>query len=78
MGSRLLHLAEAEVSRAGIRVLRLDCWAGNVKLRTYYEQAGFECVDLSEVTSASGASYFVALYERRMPDRPEPKMKGGA
>lgn len=43
IGSALLDHARAEAARAGISLLRVDCWAGaDGKLVDYYRRNGFE------------------------------------
>lgn len=42
LGATLLDWADGEVRRHGRDRLRLDCVAGNTRLRAYYEAAGFE------------------------------------
>jgi GNAT superfamily N-acetyltransferase len=47
------------------RVLRLDCWAGNSRLKQYYGETDFR--DLGEVeiySSLDGRKYFVSRFER--------------
>lgn len=41
LGRALLAWAEQESARQGATWLRLDCWAGNARLRGYYREAGF-------------------------------------
>jgi ribosomal protein S18 acetylase RimI-like enzyme len=41
LGLELLAAAERMVTGAGRKLLRLDCWAGNAVLISYYERAGF-------------------------------------
>ena len=47
------------------RVLRLDCWAGNARLKQYYAEAGFEPRGEVEVHSFDGRIYSVSRFERR-------------
>jgi GNAT superfamily N-acetyltransferase len=42
IGRDLLLVAERKASNAGKRYLRLDCFANNSVLRTYYEMAGYD------------------------------------
>lgn len=37
----LLRASEAWARAQGVRVIRLDCWAGNAKLRQFYANAGY-------------------------------------
>lgn len=46
------------------RVLRLDCWAGNHKLRRYYTAAGFEHLGDVEGTGLDGRFYSVSRFQR--------------
>ncbi|MET9660968.1 GNAT family N-acetyltransferase [Streptomyces sp. NPDC006510] len=43
-GRRLLRAAENRVAETGRSVVRLDCLAGNARLRTYYLDAGYQVV----------------------------------
>lgn len=58
LGSLMLFWAQQQVKKQGRRFLRLDCAAGNGRLRRYYEDQGFsyrgEVVD---------RDYVAALYE---------------
>ncbi len=58
LGPALLDYAGLIVANAGCPWLRLDCWKGNVKLRTFYELQGFAFQGVDK----SGS---VALYQRR-------------
>ncbi len=57
-GQRLLDAACATAAGLGCTTLRLDCWAGNTRLRTFYAAAGFTYVDDIDV-GAYIASRFV-------------------
>jgi GNAT superfamily N-acetyltransferase len=47
------------------RHLRLDCWAGNIHLRGYYLEAGFEHLGDIEITSSlDGRRYSVSRFQR--------------
>lgn len=52
LGRRVLDAAAAVVADRGGHRLRLDCWAGNDRLRRWYEQAGFTELDVREVAGA--------------------------
>lgn len=41
IGRKLLGWAEGDARRRGLRWLRLDCWAGNRELVSYYQRAGY-------------------------------------
>jgi GNAT superfamily N-acetyltransferase len=60
VGASLLDWAGEQVAAAGREYLRLDCLAGNAKLRRYYERRGFELRGEVAVDDFSSA-----LYERR-------------
>ena len=47
------------------RVLRLDCWAGNERLKQYYLEFGFAARGDADVTSSlDGRTYSVSRFER--------------
>lgn len=60
-GLRLLELATSEAQRDGAQVLRLDCWTANVRLRQYYEEAGFTYLDDMDV-----GMYRVSRFEKSL------------
>lgn len=68
IGAALLDWVDGEVRRHGRDRLRLDCGADNLRLRGYYEAAGFE--HHSDVEIAEGAALWttgrpvLSLYER--------------
>lgn len=64
IGPAILEWAMAEVHRQGKRRLRLDCLAGNRRLRRYYEDQGF--VYQGQV---SDRDYVAALYERVLDEK---------
>ncbi|MFG2894767.1 GNAT family N-acetyltransferase [Streptomyces sp. NPDC048248] len=47
-GRELLRVAERRVAEAGREWVRLDCWAGNARLHTYYLKAGYQVVGRKE------------------------------
>jgi GNAT superfamily N-acetyltransferase len=48
------------------RVLRLDCWAGNGRLKRFYKESGFESLGDVEITSTlDGRTYAVSRFQRR-------------
>lgn len=48
IGSKIINYA-FEFSRNLGKTLYLDCWAGNIKLKNFYSEAGFEyCADFQE------------------------------
>jgi GNAT superfamily N-acetyltransferase len=61
IGPRLLKWAEEDASRCGKSLLRLDCWAGNDRLRRYYLDNGFEFIGESQEHN-----WFVARFERKI------------
>lgn len=57
VGSALLSWAEQEALARGVRVVRLDCWAGNPSLRAYYRRAGFAEVAAIELGTWEGVLF---------------------
>jgi GNAT superfamily N-acetyltransferase len=65
---RLLDWAVDYARSRGKRELRLDCWAGNERLKRFYTDSGFDArgdvespgLDLS----GGGRSYFVSRFSR--------------
>ena len=55
-----------QAARARDRVLRLDCWAGNDRLRRYYLDAGFDHLGDVEGGDNTGRYYAVSRFERRV------------
>jgi GNAT superfamily N-acetyltransferase len=49
LGAALLKFAETFAAGAGRKFLRLDCFPGNLALRSYYERAGFVARDDLEI-----------------------------
>lgn len=47
-GRRLLRVAERRVAEAGRPLVRLDCLAGNTRLKAYYLDAGYQVVGRKE------------------------------
>lgn len=68
IGAALLDWIDGEVRRHGCDLLRLDCGADNLRLRGYYEAAGFEHhgdVEIPEgVALRSAGRPVLSLYER--------------
>jgi ribosomal protein S18 acetylase RimI-like enzyme len=67
LGPRLLDWAQAETTRTGRDLLRLDCLAGNARLRRWYEALGFRHQGDREVCTAPGAAsptVEISLYQR--------------
>ncbi|HEX5368322.1 MAG TPA: GNAT family N-acetyltransferase [Dehalococcoidia bacterium] len=70
----MLDWAADRAATLGKSELRLDCWAGNAKLRSFYSEAGFEWRGDIEVVSDGetvpvseenrGERYFVSLFVR--------------
>ncbi|GGX96853.1 putative N-acetyltransferase YesJ [Litchfieldella qijiaojingensis] len=46
IGLRMLEWVEVQAREQGVKYLRLDCVAENEKLCRYYEDAGFDAVDV--------------------------------
>lgn len=61
LGRSLLAWAEQQSARQGAGWLRLDCWAGNARLRRYYREAGFEEFGRCRLGNWEGA-----LFERKI------------
>jgi GNAT superfamily N-acetyltransferase len=53
-GVEMLRRAARTAAQEGCAVLRLDCWAGNGRLRRYYADAGFRHVDDVDVDQGGG------------------------
>jgi RimJ/RimL family protein N-acetyltransferase len=53
-----------EAARGRERVLRLDCWAGNEKLRRYYAEAGFQHLGDVAGQASDGRFYEVSRFQR--------------
>lgn len=63
----LLAWAEAQVTQAGRRYVRLDCWAGSDALRQFYTNAGFTVCGLTQEDT-----WQCALFEKAVGgDHPE-------
>lgn len=61
-GLELLRWAARTAARDGLTAVRLDCWAGNDRLRRYYQRAGFRHV--GDVDQAYGSrSWRCSLFE---------------
>jgi RimJ/RimL family protein N-acetyltransferase len=61
-GLELLRWAARTAALDGLEAVRLDCWAGNHRLRRYYLQAGFRHV--GDVEQSSGSrSWRGSLFE---------------
>ena len=63
LGSMMLFWAMMQVKRAGKQFLRLDCAAGNGRLRQYYEEQEFQFRGL-----VTDHDYQAALYEKELPN----------
>ena len=63
IGAALVQRAIAEAREAGIRLLRVDCWAGVDRLVHWYEQQGFVPVERFHVGEWEGQ-----LFELRLAD----------
>ncbi|ORT56761.1 tyrosine-protein phosphatase [Streptomyces sp. CB03238] len=72
-GRRMLAEAERRVAAAGRSLCRLDCLAGNARLRAYYEAAGYGVVgEQAAKDGGLGRTYAVTLLEKRLPGRAAP------
>jgi hypothetical protein len=70
VGRLLLHHTKATAARAGVGLLRLDCYAGgDGALVRYYESVGFEQVTRFTV-ELLGATYTGCLLEQRLTHDP--------
>lgn len=56
-GKQLLDFAESEAQKSQIECLRLDCWAGNQKLRQYYINKGYQELTQFKVNSWDGVLF---------------------
>lgn len=68
-GAGRLMLAEAErrIAAAGRSLCRLDCLAGNARLRRYYQDAGYAVVGETPAKHGdAGKRYAVTLLEKRL------------
>lgn len=54
-----------ETAQRRERTLRLDCWAGNERLRRYYLDAGFQHLGDWEGSDSTGRFYAVSRFERQ-------------
>jgi hypothetical protein len=57
-GPGMLQWAARVAAGAACSALRLDCWAGNPRLRRYYAEAGFRHVDDVELAGGERCSRF--------------------
>jgi GNAT superfamily N-acetyltransferase len=58
----LLRASAAWAAAQGARVIRLDCWAGNAKLRAFYANAGYTLHSIT-VETLSEESWECARFE---------------
>lgn len=65
-GRVLLAHAEERMAAAGRQLARLDCEAGDPRLRTYYEGAGYAVTGRLEKAAADGREYAVTLLEKTL------------
>lgn len=63
LGLAMLRWAERQIAAAGRPFARLDCIAGNARLRAYYEAAGYA---LKGIASVATAEVEPALFEKRL------------
>ncbi len=61
VGTTLLNWAEHEALSRGSDILRLDCWAENEVLRSYYRRAGF-----SEAALLMLGDWHGVMFEKRL------------
>ncbi|MGW1882634.1 GNAT family N-acetyltransferase [Streptomyces sp. NPDC001970] len=67
-GRRLLAEAERRIGEAGRALCRLDCLAGNSRLRRYYQDAGYAVVgEVAAKDGGTGDPYAVTLFEKPSP-----------
>jgi ribosomal protein S18 acetylase RimI-like enzyme len=78
LGQQLLQWAEVRVAAAGKQYLRLDCWGENVKLKQYYEHAGY--LPRGEFKQEIGDRVWsIALYEKELLKNEDlPALGGGS
>ncbi|MFI7274649.1 GNAT family N-acetyltransferase [Streptomyces sp. NPDC049879] len=67
-GRQLLAEAERRIAEAGRELCRLDCLAGNERLRAYYLAAGYRVVgeQAAKDGGLGGSPYAVTLMEKRL------------
>jgi ribosomal protein S18 acetylase RimI-like enzyme len=65
LGLALLEAAAGIALASGKRRFRLDCWAGNHRLRRLYREAGF-----AEVAVVPENDYLICLMEKMLPQPP--------
>ena len=65
IGARLLRHAVALAQRAGVGLLRVDCWAGSPELIAYYASQGFTPDGTYTINGQSGQ-----IFERRLGHQP--------
>ncbi|MEU8824640.1 class I SAM-dependent methyltransferase [Streptomyces sp. NPDC048636] len=63
-GQRMLAEAEARIAATGRTFCRLDCLAGNSRLREYYETAGYKVMGERSKDGGLGHIYPVTLLEK--------------
>ena len=69
LATRMLDWALEHARDSGLQELRLDCWAGNERLKRYYADAGFTALSDIEYTEGelgSGRTYFVSRFSRHV------------
>lgn len=62
VATEMLTWARARAGSLGMQELRLDCWAGNQRLRRYYADAGFESRGERTVEYQPGRSFQTARF----------------
>jgi len=76
LGRQLLHWAEGQVAAADKQYLRLDCWGENVKLKQYYERAGYlPCGEFKQ--EVGDRVWSVARYEKKLLKNEDLPASGG-
>ena len=63
---RCWHGACEHAALRGAGELRLDCWAGNERLKRYYLDAGFEARGETEVVDEDGSRYWVTRFAKKV------------
>lgn len=61
LGTAMLEWAQVQAQARGLQRIRLDCWAGNPRLRRYYREAGFR-----EVAPFTVGGWTGQLFEREL------------
>jgi GNAT superfamily N-acetyltransferase len=66
IGGALVRRAYEEAAASGIRLVRLDCWAGAPRLVQWYEEQGFTRTEIFTV-GFTGSDWTGQVFEHRLP-----------